>query len=494
MTDFTTTTDIYSQQGNARLRIHVLRFPVLRRFSTSVSHLTRDLVDADTPAATLLSRLKAVRFILASSPLAPQDLDAIMGSRLVRGELSALAASAYAAYPSARSTIELCLYELDGLLAERSNPGRAVMDALTEPGTPLTVVVPGQDILRMCDEAVQRGLLRRNAVRFTVAEGIRRGGALKQLVVFGALSWYPAYLVSSPRAGTTNLIRFNWIHDDIPEPSQWTLPGARDIASGAVVEHAPTEIGNEEPEWIGAADLVPGISSSPDVRVPARACAIRVEGGLVYVPVERGRAATVVEILHDGKPSLHRESTEGLEPGMFIVVRTEGSADYVTEVANRLLGGRASILRAVQARWTGALRDQVDKYGVNQTARMLMERGGVRASQENVRRWAYGRTISPDSAADLGAIVELCGIGPTAEYVAQLRDLAFAHLRAGMVIRRELERQVLGADTSELLRVGRAEFRIEGGGALVALRIDDVGPSVVEVDEDALLVLYERRL
>jgi hypothetical protein len=206
-----------------------------------------------------------------------------------------------------------------------------------------------------------------------------------------------------------------------------------------------------------------------------RALPVALEGGrAVFLDAEDGATVLVLDLAERGKSRVRRIPTADIEEGVFVLLRAGGGGDYVLPVADAVLGRRATECRKLQRDWKTRLRAQVEVHGLFETSIALLEHGGVRAEEGNVRRWMWDRNIRPREYADFLAIMRLTGLdADVTRYWNTMALIERAHIKAGQLIRRMLLEQVMKSDLTELERIGSMEFDLPGTGTgrMVAFRV-----------------------
>ena len=178
-----------------------------------------------------------------------------------------------------------------------------------------------------------------------------------------------------------------------------------------------------------------------------------------------------------------------LEPGAFVMLRSEGGGDLVVIVANSILGNVAATeLRSMQSEWKSRLGELVTNDGYATVVRKLKSEGSNVASRANVANWCWHRSLRTWDRADFDAIMKVTGLAEEADaYWKAMGALEAAHRRAGFEIRERLEQQAEAADLGSLETYGMADFSLpEGGGALTAYRVDEVSPTTAAIPEQQL--------
>lgn len=203
----------------------------------------------------------------------------------------------------------------------------------------------------------------------------------------------------------------------------------------------------------------------------------------IYVEAEEGSRAYVVE-LGEGK-ELHLVPTRSIQPGTYIVARVDGEGDYIPAIADALLGDQAERLRFAQQRWTESLQQLIASAGMRAVISRLKAAGSARAKHGNVRRWASSDSIRTADREDFRAIMQVIGLASEEDSLWQDMDLIDqAHLRAGQVVRKLLNREIRKGDTRELERRGWQGYdvkEIEGEGALRVARVEARAPETVRI-------------
>lgn len=307
------------------------------------------------------------------------------------------------------------------------------------------------------------------------------------MILAGQAKFYPNHLLNAPRARQLYVVRYEWLTDinwvEALLPAQPTAP-VRSTATPTTMQEDFLAPGLEGIDW-SELSAPPARAAGPGDHGPDvhQARLYLLAGGHgVYLESEPG--PTVLSIDPEtgrGVGSVRRLETSRVVPGNIIVLRRDyGGGDFVEDVANRLLGGQAKPLRAVQAEWTQALRRKVRDRTVARAERDL-ERRGVRA--RNVRYWMSSHSIRTASLDDFRILMGYVGLGDRADAIwDQMGHLDRYHRKAGQRIRRMLLRQVRDADPAEINREGVMDFELSDDYAsvLTAFRVEARSPDVIE--------------
>ena len=328
-----------------------------------------------------------------------------------------------------------------------------------------------------------------------------------RLIVLGPTRWYPDYVFRSPRARRIDIVRYRWINDRNPPSQVFTGSVRHSYPDWIYPEEAdkdnPHQISLPSSQSLDAEDLLPSISWDDVLRmVSARvsgevghtdaeeeyvtARLFQLEGELV-IPLDatEGASATVLILTQQDADPVRRMPVTSLEPDMFLLVRTGGGGEYITLLADRILGEHSSKAREVQRDWKDRLRNRVRQVGLPQVLRDLRRCGSRRANQVNVRNWMSYRSIKTEDQRDFRAVMELVGLADSFdEYWRTMTLIDRAHRRAGQFTRKQLLAEVRSANLQELDKLGRMDFELPGaeGVNLTAVRITGVHPQIFEID------------
>ena len=329
-----------------------------------------------------------------------------------------------------------------------------------------------------------------------------------RLYIFGPARWYQVFVFSAPRALDVRIVRYAHLKDQVTEGQVFVKllkPSSRKAlnsdSASVVVDTSIVDVDDpapmEDTSWIlrMAVGVGEDVSSQHDAvdRLDVMALVLEQEMA-VLVSASDGASELVIDLREDGEALLRRVPTSNLEPGMAILLRTEGGGDFVVSAADRIMGGAAKELRQRQRWWKGRLRALVEEFGWERTIGQLRRAGSKIASQQNLRNWMSPRSIRTHRKRDFEAIFAVIGSGgSTDEYWNKMAKIDTAHRLAGFVIRKQLLRQMRNADLSPLQAYGRQDFALPGdvgGGSLAAIRITRIVPGTVESSASSVHRLF----
>jgi hypothetical protein len=335
----------------------------------------------------------------------------------------------------------------------------------------------------------------------TEGEVVRLSG-LESLVVVGPSFWFPAHVLSAPRAETLCFVHFDFLRDRDQDTRMFAgehrPPGVRVRSNGSEREL------NEEDEVTDAQMLVPTIDwdalarasgarkvgTADELALVPASLFLLADGSSVYLESSDGPTIEVVVDIESGSPRLRSERTRAVGPGDFIVLRSEGgSGDYIPGIADKLMGRRASELRGLQSLWKQALRAKVRMKGFSQVERELRKLG---MTSPNIRYRVWRNSLRSRNPNDFRILMDYIGLGDRAgEIWSAMGEIFEAHLRAGQDVRRLLEEAVLATDMQRLMQTGRVDVRLRemDAGTLSVVRVDGRSPEPTQVDEDDLRIM-----
>ncbi len=471
------------------VRYHRVDHELFRQFSRQHRRLLQLLGDSagDDYWGAFLAALRWCRTMLSAAPL-PFNHPAVapaMGETTMR----TFAARTARAYPSLAEEVGKVVDLLLKLRSCRDNPLLDALETQVGPCSGSTVVLVRQN--RLID-AVQDSLDSRVSTQGFEAIGIEAARDLApvdRVILIGSIRWYPSHVLAAPKAHLAEVVSYKW------NGSRWRAEQAflggnarNDDEPLGQYDEDDAELDEDWPkiDWEGIARRAAASGAGNDndaeaqEQVEARLFSLD-GGGAVFLHAADGAKSLVIDPRESGDCRVKRIETDEIEPGMFVLLRTEGGGDLVAPVANRLLGEkRARESRDAQDMWKKRLRDQVRHKGALRVSLDLIERGSHRANEINVRNWMSDRTIGTQEKNDFAAIMGLVGLGTETErYWGITRQLRAAHLRAGRKIGDWLVAQVRTVNLRDLDRKGQMDFVLSDavGGRLTAFRVEGRSPT-----------------
>jgi len=465
------------------VRYHKVDHELFHQFCKMHRQLLRDL-DESAQAdhwVNFLAILRRYRIPLSAAPLPFNHPD--IAPAMNEPELRAFVARTARAYPSFAETTRKVADFLIELRRSADNPLLDALESLAGRDGGSTVVLVRQSRLIA---AVRDALRSRAETRDFDAIGIGALGAAiyDRVILVGSTRWYPSHVLTAPSAPVVEVVSYRW------NRSRWRperaflgspeSPSARDYEPSEP-EEEDVELDDTWPEidWDRIAQRAAaagGENDDAEGQELVEARLFSLEGGsAVFLHAAEGAKSLVIDPRADGNSRVKRIETDEIEPGVFVLLRTEGGGDYIVPVANWILRDRADESRESQRQWKRLLRDQVMRKGALQVSLELIDLGSNRADEANVRNWMSERNIATQDKNDFAAIMWLVGLGAEIERRWEItRLIRAAHLRAGRIIGNRLLDQVGTASIYDLEREGRMDFALpeEEGGRLTAFRVE----------------------
>ena len=325
------------------------------------------------------------------------------------------------------------------------------------------------------------------------------------LIVVGATRWFPDYIFTAPRSLEIHVVQYSWIKDKW-QPKPVFIGSINNIlTSPSVVQKLISE--TEEvsrknndfilAEYLNSDEIIPHTinlsqiaknfhnsskDSVEDEDIEARLFLLPGEKA-VFLDVDA--KAIVIDLEEDGASQVNRISVADIEQGMFIVLRTIGSGDYIIPVANRILGNEAQHLRELQKLWKSRLRDAVRLRSLHNVSWELVKLGSKLAkTEQNIRNWLSETSIRPKDDRDFDAILCFVDLGNKLnEFHEAANKIVSAHKSAGHQIRQLLINRVCNSDLKPLVQLGKMDFKLPevDGGSITAFRVMDINPEHIIV-------------
>lgn len=487
---------VYSCGEGLAVKEHLIAYPELGSLNRAVEEIERKLDDVSREPYWLaaLRQVKRFRFECCAVPRTHEQSTESAGALV--DWLRQYLKPAPQMYPDLAGEIKAVLRSLERVRDARADHllGRIIelWGDNTGSGTAILVKAP-----RLVAIAAETWKSAPELVGCQVLSPIGLGEdmALEHLIVCGPPRWFDDWVFTAPRARTISILCYDWVS------TRW---GPRVSFIASVRQTTPRKSGLErlanapraeavaEPESIDfGIDLAAvrelakkeAAGEDDDDAVDARAFVL--EGDqVVFLEDDETATALAVDPDEDGDRRIHRVLVRDIEPGMFLLIRTEGGGDYIVPVANRILGRSCQSARALQKAWKDRLRAEVKRRGLEATVVQLRTMGSLRASAQNVRNWMSPRGIKTHDPRDFEAIMRLISMeAESGNCWNVMTALLKAHMRAGALIRRMLLNQVRGMDLSILRQDGRIDFELEDAdaGKLAALLVHSIARETTPV-------------
>jgi len=468
---------------------------LLRDFSFGMKRLVAHLdesADEELWRAPL-ALLKRYWFFLLSAPVR-FDLDLLLDQSAMSGMIQNLAM--YAAVDPVAADLLKHVGDLASQLSVLSdNPLLNALVRSYPKGLGDTLLLLRGSRLVPSVEKLLRRHPATSSARVVTKSQLKEDIHAKRLIVIGAASWFPDFVIQAPRAEEVVVVRYEWIREQRREKSRfidgWALRDPSKAVASAEVstteyDNADLSISASELvspiDWAQIHAITVGNEHPGDIEDVSARLAVLDGGFAVYV--EEDPSATVLTInldVEDQQQRVARLAASQLRVGMFIVLRSSGGSDYVVTMADKLMGQNAALFRSQQQDWKSKLRTMVRKSSLLEVSVSLLDAGSTpKAYETNVRNWISVRNIKTSDYADFAAIMKVVELAEkTDEYWNSMSNIARHHQRAGQQIRRLLLRRLQVTDLTDLQRLGYLDISLPeaGAGTLTAFRIVALEPT-----------------
>lgn len=309
------------------------------------------------------------------------------------------------------------------------------------------------------------------------------------------------YVWRSPRAPELYFLSYDWIRDDFePRPvfdielnnapvSIVTLEVANTIIENTVDPESNNNCIDIEEIIFSPVEFIKPVSSSNAGGYYEFICESRLlvfeDRTIVYKEIDK--PSRIVEL--DQGVEIHKIPNRKLEPGMLLIVRTEGSGDSIAAVADMFFGEDADMIRDMQEQWKDAFRRKLtNSDSINQVVRILTELGAPTANEINIRNWQRHDTIKPKNKDDFNAILVFSGLPDMIdEYWENARMIVQMHIKAGREISQLLLSKINDSNMEDLKKYGRIDIELKGlTGKVSVLSIESIMPDIYNVPSSQL--------
>jgi hypothetical protein len=408
-----------------------------------------------------------------------------LGFELVAGQLFKLSelATLTVGQQSGELLLEAALLLAELSAVETSPLAEAALLAIREAGSSNVVLVA------ISERAVARAVrwLRIHAISVKVVEkqDLASMDPVRRLVLLGAPRWYPQATVTAPRAELTEFLQYGWLGR--PRSAEGLLPVdskgvARPIGVAGELR-APMFDPDDlppSPNWdaisVAAAEKLQLLTDESDELVPARVVILSGDSAVLLSTDPEGEVTCAV--LVGERVEIERISSNLLEVGMYLVLRTSGSdTDFIRELADRRFG--AAPFRSQLESWKRPLRERLAVQGARRVQNALRKLG---ARAANVRYWASPRFIKPQSAHDFLVLLRYLGLedkGP--QLLSASERILEAHLQAGWYVRQQLQLRITRVALVELRGELQVELEEGAGGSMSVFRVLQISPDEFSV-------------
>jgi hypothetical protein len=514
-------TEVYGNASKCEITRHLVDHPLLADVSRSLRSLVLSLGEEakDDFWRQTLGPLRKTTFVLCSVPLPFNQVSE--SARIDFAQIHRQTRLCQQLFPDAYDSLANVVQRLEQLTQESTSPLIGPLDELICHTSGLSVMIRNPR-MNQATAAYFASNWRLRHARIVSPTQLRGAHSCDVLTTIGPCSWFPEYIFSAPRAAAIHIISFCWIRDgwepgpvflhsqsgDVGPNRHHSLGALPKLSSNST---APTQ----SPSDVNPSDLLPVIPAlslgslpvagsllgSANETVSAKLCHLS-GNRAVLIAADEGATSLIIDMSVTGHSAVRRVPTEGLEPGYYLLVRTSGGGDFITSLADRILGKLSEKRRAQQAEWKNKLAATAyQRFGsigrrelAARVASDLRLEGRPEIRSANVHYWMATKCISPRKQEDFAAILKFSGLhAKTGELWAAMNEIDRAHKRAGFLIRRMLLQQITQTSLEPLERDGEMVFNLgeQDGGTLSAFQITDIQNVGFDVSIDRIGVLLD---
>ena len=335
-------------------------------------------------------------------------------------------------------------------------------------------------------------------VEAIASQRLRNSTVEEGLIVLGPTRWFPRYVFDAPRTRTITCVHYDCVSDTYS--SEPVFAGAQLIQDSKYAARGrgpstntafPDENRPQINEQVNPDDLLPKIDwrgfsyrgTGPTNLSEMTSARFFLLSDYRILVLEADNSKT-----HVARPELENSvvfiSVDEIEKGDFVLIRESDKGNYLTTIADRILGPDASSHRQVQASWKRQLREKVDLLGSDESIVQLIQFGCSRANYQNLRNWQSESNIKTRDKSDFAALMEFSGLSELVdEYWDRMGAIDRAHVAAGRYVRESLIRQLNKTDANQLALSGKLSVELPDvqTSGVAAVRIEDCSPTSIDV-------------
>lgn len=413
--------------------------------------------------------------------------DPALGLDVLRQQLAAHADELNAG-TVARTTIDAALCALEALCQQASTPlcEEAVEILGTAgPGERLVVLAHA----RNCTATAQVLAAAGAPTEVTSRTQLRTHPLVETILCVGPHQLFQSAVWNASRADSVCFVHYPLGVASLPSGGLFGEDGglrtprfrvSRDIAPVDNIEFAAPEhtVFQEAGRKLASAHRAASDTDQEDAQL------LLLEGGYaVWMNAGEGDWMWAIDFIDD-EPRVLQISAADMSAGMFVLFRDQGAtSDLVRVVADRDCD--AARHRPAQDRWKRALSTAIVRAGGAAGAARLIRQLG--AATVNPAAWVGPRSIRPHRKSDFSAACRFAGIEDEVESIwASLSAIKRAHLKAGRLIRKQLEDELIDDGGARLQENGRFHLHSAALGGLSAYRVVFKHPDRQRVDSSRI--------
>lgn len=490
---------IYDCSNQLQVEVHKTHHPQFKDFCFSLRDFIKTLEDNydDDHWSLFVRTLKLFRYELSSAPL-PFNYSGLTNLETFDQIKKNIKLTKYV-YPDLADQAEDLLAKYQEITTCPDNPLFEMLKQIYASNLhdSMVLLIKETKLIPFVEEFLKSAGLNEKLSVVSPSQ-LKKDQCYSMIIYIGSPKLLPNYIFSAPRARNISIIQYDWMNEQWKPASAFLAPASYSNNSEDKQSSPPSVQPGHSTDYLDVSDLVEtnswdkiatkfGMSNNKHNNYDediAEAKLFILEGDLaVFLDASMEDRQMVIDLEEDPSAKQYKFSrvkkifTKLIEPGMFLLVRTSGGGDYISIIANKLMGDKATGLRKDQQQWKSLLKTVVKQEGVNWCCHELMARGSIIANEVNLRNWVSARLIRPQSDVDFKAILNLVGLGEKAnQYIQSAGTINSFHLRAGVQLRKQLLQIVLGTDLTDLEKLGRMDFYLPDGfgGCFTAIRVVEI--------------------
>lgn len=338
---------------------------------------------------------------------------------------------------------------------------------------------------------------------FVHPKDLREISFYETIIVFGWTTFWRRqglqYIFDAPRANRLFLISYDWIPNDLERIVSFVVPQGNTYGAQFTTmktSTSPVQDFNELLPTFSLDELRDRIAKDNDGEVfddddlamvnlveLADSKAVFINRYSLSNPAKTTKHLTIS--LSGSEKHLRDQLLDEIEPGDFLVLRTEGGGvDYIVPIADSIMASDAAKCRETQKMWKRILREEVNTKGINQVVNELQDIECNSANSTNVKNWINPRSIMLQSESDFRILMSFLNLGGSIDDILlSSRLINKAHITAGRYIRNTLLSQIKNISMEELSYSTVKEFTLDeyGAGSMTAFQILNVGTKETEL-------------
>ena len=486
---------IYNCRRQLKVTYHPVEHEIFRIFCFSVRNLQKKIneIGEQENWSQFLRDIKSYQFKLCASPLSFNN-----SSLLTEEYISSLQIklSKYEqVYPDIYPLANQVLEQLRYLICLEENPllDTCLDIALTVKTEDIAILVKQSNLVPLFKNCLETENLNHN-FKVIVPSELKGLITYKKIIMIGTPNLFPEYILTSPRTSQLKIVSYNWLNIDwqnepiFENSDNFTEVFIQKPYTKGQIDNSITnnlieanEILPQNPNWREIADNFNSTySDSNEDVIEAKLFVLMEQSMGILLNIEK-KVFTVTYHVSEN-PELLKIPVSNIEPNMFILLRSNGDEDYITPLANQILGDKAEEYAQLQQEWKSKLRSLVKCYGIEAISKGLVAKGLEEAkNHQNIKNWMSADHIKPRGLMTILDYLDLDHRSYKFKEAATL--IRQAHQKAGFYVRKLLLNQLQKSDLSNLVKLGSMEIELKEirGVSLIAYRVTEVLPEIKQI-------------